>query len=101
MSRTRPDGTVLSWRLVGADEMFGPERLPFFIQWEVEPEEHPGRVEAAHRVEPTGISAVELRGDATLFVERLGDHALPITVSKGKPGVASVVVGTTEGAIVL
>jgi hypothetical protein len=101
MSRTRPDGRVLSWRLVGVDEMFGPDRLPFFIQWEVEPEEHPGRMEAAHQVEPTGISAVGLHGDTTLIAKRLGDHALPITVSEGKPGVTSVMVTTTEGEIVL
>lgn len=99
MTRTRPDGTVLSWRLVGADQMFGPERLPFFIEWGVEPEFHPGRAQADHRVTPAGIAAVELTGNQKLIEEQLGVHVLPITVSEGTPGVASVMVATQEGEV--
>lgn len=101
MTRTRPDGTVLSWRLVGAEEMFGPERLPFFIEWEVEPDAHPGRARADHRVAPIGIAAIELSGNQKLIEKRLGVHALPITVTDGKPGVASVVVATDDGEVSL
>lgn len=101
MTRARPDGTVLSWRLVGVDDMFGPERLPFFIEWEVEPETHPGRALADHRGTPTGIAAVELRGNPRLIEERLGVHVLPITVTSGTPGVTSVVVATDKGEVAL
>ena len=101
MSRTRPDGVVLSWQLVGVDEMFGPDRLPFFIEWDVEPADHPGRMEAAHHGAPSGISAVEVTGTPRLIVERLGDHALPITVSEGQPGIGSVTVATSDGDITL
>lgn len=101
MSRTRPDGAVLSWRLVGVDEMFGPHRLPFFVQWEVAPDDHPGRVEATHRIQPTGIAGIKVTGDPALIEERLGDHALPITVTAGEPGITSVVVATPSGDIVL
>jgi hypothetical protein len=101
MTRDRPDGTVLSWRLVGADEMFGPDRLPFFIQWEVEPDDHPGRARADHRVTPTGISAVELSGNRRLIEERLGEHALPITVRAGTPGITGVVVSTEAGDLAI
>jgi len=101
MSRTRPDGAVLSWRLVGVDEMFGPDRLPFFIEWDVEPDEHPGRAEAPHHITPSGIAAVEVTGTPGLVAERLGDHALPISVSEGRPGIGSVTVATTDGDITL
>jgi hypothetical protein len=101
MTRTRPDGAVLSWRLVGVDDMFGPERLPFFIEWEVEPEAHPGRAPAEHRVAPIGIVAIEISGNRGLIEKRLGVHALPITVTEGKPGVVSVVVATEKGDVAL
>ncbi|MEX0825621.1 MAG: VOC family protein [Acidimicrobiia bacterium] len=101
MTRTRPDGEVLSWRLVGVDDMFGPERLPFFIEWEVEADSHPGRALAEHRVIPTGIAAVDLSGNPRLIEERLGVHVLPITVTAGPPGVNSVVVATEKGEVAL
>ena len=43
MTRTRTDGVTLAWHLVGLEGMLGPERLPFFIQWQVEPADHPER----------------------------------------------------------
>jgi hypothetical protein len=101
MTRTRPDGTVLSWRLVGADDMFGPDRLPFFIEWEVETDGHPGRAQVEHRVAPAGIAAVELSGNRRLIEKRLGVHALPITITEGTPGVVSVVVATEDGEVSL
>ncbi|HSM00900.1 MAG TPA: VOC family protein [Acidimicrobiia bacterium] len=101
MSRIRPDGTVLSWRLVGVDEMFGPDRLPFFIEWEIDPDDHPGRMEATHQVEPAGVGAIVVTGDPGLIRERLGEHALPIEATAGEPGIASVTVATTRGDIVL
>jgi len=101
MTRNRPDGRSLSWRLVGVDEMFGPQRLPFFIEWEVEPHDHPGRSVAEHRVNPTGIAAIELVGDRQLIDERLGEHALPITVRDGIPGVTGVVISTESGDLAI
>ena len=101
MTRTRPDGRVLSWRMVGADEMFGPDRLPFFIQWDLEPAEHPGRMDVPHQIDPLGIATVAVTGSVALIEDRLGEHALPISVKAGRPGVASVVVATTDGEITL
>ena len=100
MTRTRPDGVVLSWRLVGADEMFGPLRLPFFIQWD-DPAVHPGKSTAPHGVVPTGIASVELTGDRRRIEERLGRDDLPIVVADGEPGVRTVVVATEMGEIAL
>jgi hypothetical protein len=101
MSRTLPDGSTLSWRLVGVDEAFGDDRLPFFIEWHAAPEDHPGRAAASHRVEPTGAVAVELGGDPSLVLGRLGDHGLPIMIVDGPPGISRVAVETLQGDVVL
>lgn len=101
MSRERPDRVMLSWRLVGLDETFGPDRLPFFIQWDGSPDHHPGRSHAHHRVAPLGITAIELSGDPDLIRRRLGPHELPTTVRAGSPGVAKVVIATEGGEVVL
>jgi len=100
MTRTRPDGVVLSWRLVGANEMFGPLRLPFFIQWD-DLALHPGRSTAPHGVVPNGIASIELTGDRRRIEERLGRDDLPIVVGDGEPGVRRVVVATEMGEIAL
>ena len=101
MTRQRPDGTVLSWSLAGVEETFGPDRLPFFIQWHGDPAHHPGRTPAPHRVRPMGITGIELSGDRTEIERRLGSHRLPVIVSDGAPGVRRVVVATEDGEVVL
>jgi hypothetical protein len=101
MSRARPDGSTLSWRLVGVDEAFGEDRLPFFIEWHGTPEDHPARATAEHRAEPTGVLRVHLGGEPDLVAGRLGAHDLPITIVDGPPGITRVVVETRTGEIVL
>ena len=91
MSRTRPDGIVLSWRLVGADDMFGNRRLPFYIQWD-DMALHPGRSIAHHRVNPLGIEEVVLSGDTAAIHRRIGGADVPVTVVPGLPGVRSVTI---------
>lgn len=100
MSRTRPDGTTLAWRLVGLEGMLGPSRLPFFIEWD-DPSSHPGSTEAAHEHETFGISTVELGGDADLLASHLGNHDLPLIVIDAAPGVSAVTVSTGAGDIVI
>ena len=41
MSRLKPDGTRLSWRIAGFDQMLEAGR-PFFIEWD-DTNLHPGR----------------------------------------------------------
>ncbi|HXY73247.1 MAG TPA: VOC family protein [Actinomycetota bacterium] len=100
-SRTRPDGTVLAWRLAGRNAATDDAWLPFFIEWRTEPHDHPGLGHAPHRVHPVGISSLEVGGDAARLREWLGDETVPIHVVEGPRGVRSVSVGTTTGDVVV
>jgi hypothetical protein len=99
MTRTRPDGAILSWRLVGVAEMFAGEGLPFFIQWD-DPGLHPGRTPITHRVAASGVEHVELRGDLGALRRRVGTDDLPLTIVAGPPGITATI-GTTAGPIVI
>ena len=90
MQRRRPDGVVLSWRLAGLDIAMSDSLLPFFIQWDVGPQDHPGRARADHSHSVSGIAAVELGGDARRLDGWLGEHDLPLRFVDGPDGVAAV-----------
>ncbi len=100
MSRRRPDGTPLSWHLVGLSQML-EEGLPFYIEWDAAVEDLPGRMVAAHEVNPSGISWVEIGGDAARLASWLGPHALDIRPVSGGIGVQRLGVGTSAGEVVL
>ena len=102
-ARTRPDGTRVRWRGAGIEDPARPAWLPFFIAWDIPPQEHPGRMPAAHRVAPTGIGRVEVAGDASLLRDWLGGAEAPITcvAADGPPGVRSVKVGLADGGDVV
>lgn len=100
MSRARPSGAVLSWRLAGLDRAMGPERLPFFIAWD-DPAGHAGHEAAGHRVAPSGIAWVELGGDPAHIRDWLGPHELALRLVGGPPGPRVVGIRTAAGEIVL
>ncbi len=99
MSRVRPDGVVLSWRLVGAAEMFTGAGLPFFIQWD-DLSLHPGRSAAPHRASIQGITGVAMRGDVGALRTRIGGDDLPLTISSGDPAI-SATISTASGPVVI
>lgn len=73
MSRVTPDGVILDWRLAGMKQAFAHD-LPFFIQWNVPDDLHPGRIELTH---PAGVVRLEettIWGDAA-HVARLAEWA--------------------------
>src|SRR5439155_22112836 len=57
-SRVLPDGTRIDWRSAGLPAALENPSLPFFIEWGVAPEHHPGRMEASHGTTPWGIASV-------------------------------------------
>ena len=100
MERARPDGRILRWRLAGLDAATAEPGVPFFIQWDVPDDEHPGRAEAAHRVAPLGIAWVEVSEAARGARGWVGDD-VPLRVVEGAPGLHRVGFGTDEGEMIL
>jgi hypothetical protein len=98
-SRTRPDGVELRWRGAGIEDPQRPIWLPFFIAWDVPPEQYPGRAPAEHRVRPTGIVRAEIGGDPAVVRAWVGGTTLPLVVTDdgAPPGVRSVTVGLAGG----
>ncbi len=96
--RERPDGRVLRWRrALGARPEENPW-LPFFIEWDVPPELHPGRSPADHAVQVNGISWVEIGGDDARIHELLAGSHLPLHLVGGQPGVQAVGLSIADGA---
>jgi hypothetical protein len=100
MSRTRPDGVVLEWEVVGL-ELAIADGLPFFIQWHVDEGDHPGRDRVEHRRDPVGIDWVELGADASRLHAWLGDHDLPLRMVDGAAGPHRVAVAMVDGEAVV
>ena len=88
MSRTTPDGTELRWDVAGVTESVAEPYLPFFIQWHVPAELHPGR---GADPETHGIAWLELGADAGRVADWLGEHAMPVRIAgAGGPPLAAV-----------
>ncbi len=67
--------------------------MPFFIQWDVPPEQHPGRTPVVHRTRrPQGIAWIEISGDSDRLARWLGLSDLPIRFAPGPPGLLAVAV---------
>jgi hypothetical protein len=96
MARRTKDDVELRWRLVGLDAALSDEQLPFFIQWDSESEQHPGRMPAEHTNTPSGIPWIEFGGDRRHLAQWLGDHALPIRCVDEPPGPRTVAVATAQ-----
>ena len=98
-SRTRPDGRSLRWRLAGLPEAMVEPCLPFFIQWEIPADLHPGREPVGHEV--AGIAWVEVGGSPDRIRRWLGDGELPVRIEEGAPAVRAVAVGLDGREILL
>ena len=96
MSRRNEDDEVLSWRLVGLEAAMSDEQLPFFIQWDIDDAQHPGRMQVEHAVQPEDICWVEYGGDPDRLGDWLGDHTLPVRCVDEQPGPRTVAIRTPE-----
>ena len=99
MSRDRPGGDPVRWQLAGFMSTLQDPSLPFFIRWEMAPEDHPGAAEVEHPAGEVNLEWVEIAADAAAIGERLGDHALDIRVTEGLPGVRAI--GLRSGSVPL
>ena len=102
-SRETEDGSKLSWRLAGLERASKTGALPFFVQWDVPPEQHPGAADARHEADPRGIAWVEVCADEPDEVrEWLGEDAneLPVRITDGDPALAAAAIETDGSEIV-
>ena len=103
-SREAEDGSTLSWRVAGIERALKSGALPFFVQWDVPPERHPGAADVRHETDARGIAWVEVCADDRDEVrEWLGDDAqdLPVRITDGDPALAAAAIETGGGEIVL
>jgi hypothetical protein len=102
-SREAADGSTLRWRVAGIERAMDTGALPFFVQWDVPPERHPGAADARHEADVEGIAWVEVCADDRDAVsEWLGeDHDLPVRITDGDPALAAAAIATADGEIVL
>ena len=99
-SRTTHDGRTLRWRMAGLEEAMAEPSLPFLLQWE-QGTELPGRARVEHPAGEVSLVRLELQGDRDRLDSWLGTNELPVTVRKGAPRVARIVLAAAAGEIVL
>ena len=99
-SRTRPDGTTLSWQLAGVDRLVETGALPIFIEWGSPDELHPGRAHAHHRLTPRGFAWVEVATDQQSLSSWLGDFEFDLRIVDGGPALSAVAISTDAGELV-
>lgn len=64
MSRVREDAVRLNWRLAGLEQALA-RHLPFFVEWDVEADQHPGRRPVTHPAGNVRLTSVTFEGNAT------------------------------------
>lgn len=94
MSRDRPDGVALRWRLSGLDEMLD-EGLPFFIQWDVDETLLPGRSAVEPPNPDAGFDEVVIAGSLDRLEVWVGGCE-GLRLVDGAPGVVSAVAQSRE-----
>ena len=67
--RRRPDGVDLSWKQLGINNMIEDPQLPFFIEWNVDPSDHPS-VGAKPGVR---VERLEISGNRETVCDWLGE----------------------------
>src|SRR6188472_1746002 len=71
-NRHRPDGVELRWRQIGVKGLQSDPQLPFFIQWETDPEQHPSR----HASGNLSLERLEIAGDPGRVAEWVGTPSI-------------------------
>lgn len=64
MSRPADTGDELRWRIAGMEHLV-TSGLPFFIQWDIDPELHPGLITVDHPRGDLKLGTVVVSGDLT------------------------------------
>ena len=103
--RRRPDGTDLTWRQIGVLDLLDDPSLPFFVEWQVPPQLHPGAPALnGSEPRPPRIERVEICGDETKVAGWLGEPVAGIDfavdwVEADDPGLVAVHFATVHGSV--
>jgi len=87
--------------MAGLDDPRREAWMPFFLIWDISNELPPGRARVGHGVRATGLSWVEVCGDAGRLRTWLGGGELPIRVTDDEPGIHRVAISTPDGELVI
>ena len=94
MSRATSDGIELRWQSVGLEQTLTRDR-PFFIQWDIDMADHPGRL-----LEGQGpIETVVLSGEAGELGRWIGPVEGAVSIVEGPPGIAGLTIAHPSGLI--
>lgn len=88
MSRVTPDGVILDWRLAGMKQAFA-HSLPFFIQWDIADDLHPGKIQVEHPAGRVRLEATTVWGDAAHVarLRRWAPDPQDLSYAEGESGV--------------
>lgn len=101
--RRRPDGVDLTWRQIGVLDLLDDPALPFFVQWQVEPDLHPGALANGAAPRPR-ITKVEICGDEDKVNKWVGERVAGIDfdvewVDGDESGLVAVTFETEHGTV--
>ena len=102
-NRHRPDGVELLWKQLGVKGLQADPQLPFFVQWQSDPAEHPSR-DASGKV---SLATLEIAGDPARVSDWLGqpveepleDVKVEWVAPHGTPGIVAAQFHTPAGLI--
>jgi hypothetical protein len=102
-NRHRPDGHELLWKQLGVKGLQADPQLPFFVQWEGDPGDHPSSG-ASGKI---SLESLEIAGDPARVSEWLGqpverpleDVKVEWVAPNGIPGIVAVTFQTPSGLV--
>lgn len=102
-NRHRPDGHELLWKQLGVKGLQADPQLPFFVQWEGNPDDHPS-LGASGQI---SLQSLEIAGDPARVSEWLGqpveqpleDVKVEWVAPNGTPGLTAVTFQTPKGLV--
>lgn len=102
-NRHRPDGVELTWQQIGVKGTQSDPQLPFFVQWEVDEDDHP----SATADGSVSLCCLEIAGDPGRVSEWLGEpvekalHDVTVdwVAPHGTPGIIAAKFDTPTGQV--
>ncbi|MCW2807826.1 MAG: hypothetical protein JWQ93_1781 [Marmoricola sp.] len=102
-NRHRPDGTELLWKQLGVKGLQADPQLPFFVEWDINPGDHPSAGASGN----VTLEALEIAGDPARVSEWLGqsvdqpleDVKVEWVAPHGTPGIVAAQFQTPNGLV--